>query len=241
MAKSVDDYVEQFDIRVTPDNIGGIKKAGLASNLIYIAIKSHLVARDGNLPSWLIDHPALLESDFVDLLNEGDVNLTELAHRRDSEPLIEFLARRFRYPEAIVTLGKRYYTDPSVSADKLASFLERHQDNEWLLESLARQDPSSQEKYLVYTGILAKYPEILDDVINLQLSRKRHEEATTATVESEIRRLYDTGDSAVIRALAANLHTPADLLRRMESLQGVKFAREIRNMARSTLTRQGRQ
>ena len=199
------------------------------------------VKHSGHLPSWLISHPALIASHLVDLVNNGDVDVSDCGHRRDSGELLELLADRFRYPEAILTVGKRYYTDPGSSADVFASFLQRHQDNEWFLQSLAREDPSSQEKYLVYTEALTKCPDVQNDVINIQLSRKRQQDATTATVESEIRRLFESGDSAVMRVLAANPHTPVDLLRSMESLHGIKFAREIRNMARSTLARQGRQ
>ena len=72
--------------------------------------------------------------------------------------------------------------------------------------------------------MLAKYPDVQHDVVTIGLSHQRQKEASAATVESEIRKLYETGDSAVMRALAANPHTPVELLRSMESTHGVKFA-----------------
>ena len=67
------------------------------------------------------------------------------------------------------------------------------------------ENPSSHEKYLSYTEALKPYPDIQNDLIRIQLSRKRQMEASEATTEVEIRNLYGTGDPAVLRAVAAPL------------------------------------
>ena len=240
MISRIDDSVDQVDIKVTHDSLVRIRTVGLAPLLVEIALRRHHADHPGELPSWLVGNPELSEAQLVGLVKESEIDLDELGHRQDSAALLELLANRFRYPEAVLTLGKRYYADTCVSAVKFASFLQLHKENEWLLESLARENPSSHEKYLSYTEALKRYPDIQNDLIRIQLSRKRQMEASEATTEAEIRNLYGTGDPAVLRALAANSHTPIDLLRTMESMHGVKFAREIRTLACDTLARHAR-
>lgn len=238
---SLDGCLEQIDVKVPRSAVHRNGNKNIASYLIYAAIKEHHNKHPDDLPGWLIKHPALSEPDMVALIEEGAVDREQLGHWPGPVRLLLVLADHFCYDEAILTIGKQYYTDPGVSTDEFLSFFKRHQDNRWLLESLAREDASSHQKHLIYSETLTKYPDIQNNVINIRLSRQRQNEASAATLESEIRKLYETGDFAVMRALAANPHTPTDLLRCMESLHGVKFAREIRNRARDTLARERRQ
>ena len=135
---------------------------------------------------------------MVALIEEGAVDREKVGHWPGLRLLL-VLADHFRYDEAILTVGKQFYTDPGVSTDEFVSFLQRHQDNRWLLESLAREDPSPHQKYLSFGETLAKYPDTQNDVISIRLSRERQKEKRlAATLESEIRELYKTGDVAVM-------------------------------------------
>ena len=237
----IDGCLELIEVKVPRSAVHRNGNDDIASYLLYAAIREHHNKHPEELPGWLIKHPALSEAHMVALIEEGTVDREKVGHWPGPLRLLLVLADHFRYDEAILTVGKQFYTDPGVSTDEFVSFLQRHQDNRWLLESLAREDPSPHQKYLSFGETLAKYPDTQNDVISIRLSRERQKEASAATLESEIRELYKTGDVAVMRALAANPHTPTDLLTNMESLHGVKFAREIRNTARDTLARARRQ
>lgn len=186
------------------------------------------------MPLWLISHPAFSTIHFPDFVT-SETDLEALGHTQNSKPLLKFLADHFKYPEAILTLGKSYFTDSDESSAKFAEFVERHRDNQWLLESLAYVEPSSVEKYKSYTAAMAAHSGLLDKVIEIRRSLERQRNAAKASSEFEIRELFEGGDPAVLRVLSANKHTPTDLLQKMLSLQGVKFARDIRNQAQNLL------
>lgn len=161
MISRIDDSVDQVDIKVTHDSLVRIRTVGLAPLLVEIALRRHHADHPGELPSWLVGNPELSEAQLVGLVKESEIDLDELGHRQDSAALLELLANRFRYPEAVLTLGKRYYADTCVSAVKFASFLQLHKENEWLLESLAREPFVAREIPVVYRGFeaVSRHPE----------------------------------------------------------------------------------
>jgi hypothetical protein len=179
--------------------------------------------------SWICTH----ESAPVDLLLElCDLGLCldELGHRRGPRELLERMAEEHHYPEAIITLATKLYTDPNESTDSFAKFLARFADDAWLLESLARLESSSREKADAFLSVAGNHPDATL-ILHLVETRRYESEAETSTDPTAIERLFATNEPRVLRALANNRSVPRHLLEQLASVRGLAHAAEIRDCA----------
>src|SRR5258708_2907512 len=97
----------------------------LAVQLIKLAIERHLQENRVDPLIYHLTHNAFTEQARNSLI-------ADLGHRPGPPQLLEMLAERFQYPEAILTLAKRHYTDPELSAAEFQAFLKKHSDNFWM-------------------------------------------------------------------------------------------------------------
>lgn len=190
--------------------------------------------REDRLP-WLLNHPSLTEPFLTVLIESDPTLLPELGHQAGPPMLLRFLADKYRYPEAVLTIAKRYFASPEVSDSDFATFLVSHEENEWMLNSLSYLDPSSPEKQNRLVDSLRRHPTAYDYYIELQRGLQRERRARDSANLEELQMLFDTNDPAALRGLAANPRTAREMLENLLLVQGVKGAKEIRRLASDTL------
>src|SRR5205809_4784354 len=117
----------------------------VVTSLIEEASDLHRQENSEEYVRWLIGHPEAPEDWLLELCERGEF-LDELGHRPGPRKLLEAMASRHRYPEAILTLGKALYRDRAEPIERLRDFLAAHQDSAWLFESLAYAVPDPPEK-----------------------------------------------------------------------------------------------
>jgi hypothetical protein len=201
----------------------------LVRNAGHQLLQSH---RLEDLP-WICTHGSAPTDLLLELCDLG-LYLNELGHRRGPRELLERLAERHHYPEAIITLAADLYTDPNESAESFANFLVRFADDTWMLESLARRDPSSQEKADAFLSVVRNHPGATL-ILHLIEARRDESAAESSTDVTAIERLFATNEPRVLRALADNRSVPRHLLEQLASVRGIAKAAEIRNCARRNL------
>jgi hypothetical protein len=184
---------------------------------------------------WLLEHPEAPESVLLDFCDRG-LFLDDLGHRPGPRRLLERLAAKHRYPEAILTLGKQLYTDPAEPVSALRAFLTEHRDSPWLFTSLAHQEARPPEKEAVLLDLAANLP-VGEEVQTIRAVRRQETRASVASDPAEIEQLYRLREPAVWRALAGNPQTPVHLLQELSEVKTVKYAREIRRLAQANLAR----
>ncbi len=187
---------------------------------------------------WLLIHPQAPEESLLQLCEQG-LFLDDLGHRKGPRSLLEMLAFRYHYPEAVLTLGKQIYLSTVESASVLHDFLHRQLDQGWLFDSLARETASSPEKEQVFLGAAQQTP-VWEAVRDAHAQRQEELRAQSAVDAADIERLYHLRQPGVLRALARNPHTPESILTELCAAKGVKYAREIRNAAAETLLQHSR-
>jgi len=212
----------------------GGKHQAIAAALIRNAVHQRLAADDREAVRWFCQHPEAPEDLLVELCDRG-VCLDELGHRQGPRKLLEKMADEHRYPEAILSLAICLFEDSGEPAERFAEFLNRHIKNEWLLETLARRGTaSSAEKEAAFRMAIAGHPREKEfmDLREIGAFARRAAETRDA---AEMERLFAADDPQVWRALASNRAAPRELLEKLASVEGVKNAREIRNLARERL------
>jgi hypothetical protein len=224
----------EFTIRVPKS------QESLAAAAIQEAINRHTNRPDSEqvyLP-WLLTHPQAPEEALLRLCEQG-LYLDDLGHRQGPRSLLEMLAFRYHYPEAVLTLGKQIYANPAESASVLHDFLRRQLDQSWLFESLAGATASSPEKEQVFLDVARQLP-VWERVRDVYAQRQDESRAAAAVDAAEIERLYHLRQPSILRGLARNPHTPESILKELCAAKGHKFAREIRNAAAATLSQRSR-
>jgi hypothetical protein len=221
--------------------IGGLSPpAEVAGFLVERAVQRHAHGpneEQAYLP-WLLEHPEAPESVLLDFCERG-LYLDDLGHRSGPRRLLERMATKHRYPEAILTLGRQLYTEPAESVSALRAFLAEHRDLPWLFTSLAHQEARPPEKEAVLLDLAGDLPG-REEVQAIRAVRRQEMRAAVATDAGEIEQLYRLREPAVWRALAGNPHTPVQLLQELSAVKSVKFAREIRHLAQANLARPSR-
>lgn len=210
---------------------------GIVSALIEEASALHRQEHSQESLRWLIAHPEAPEEWLLELCERGEC-LDDLGHRLGPRKLLEAMAERHHYPEAILTLGKTLYGNRIEPAERLRTFLNEHRDRNWLFETLARETPDPPEKEQVLREVVAPLP-VRQPVEQLLEGRRQERLAAAATDPREIERLYQLDQPRIWRALAANPHTPRAILQSLREVKGVAFSREIRTVAASNLARRG--
>ncbi len=187
---------------------------------------------------WLLTHPQAPEEALLRLCEQG-LYLDDLGHRQGPRSLLEMLAARYHYPEAVLTLGKQIYVSAVESAATLHDFLRQQLDQSWLFESLARETASSPEKEQVFLQIAEELP-VWEAVRDVHARHQEELQAASAVDVADIERLYQLRQPSVLRALARNPHTPESILKELCKTKDLKYAREIRNAAAETLSQHSR-
>lgn len=201
-----------------------------AAALIRNAVHQHLAAGNLEAVCWFCSHPETPEDVLLELCVRG-VCLDELGHRNGPRKLLEKLAEEHRYPEAVLTLALALFEDSAEPAAAFATFLKRYLDNDWLLETLARRGAaSSGEKEEVFIAAIAGHPRE-KEFCAMRESRISSQWAAETRDAAEMERLFAAGDPQVWRGLASNRAAPRELLDKLAAVEGVKNAREIRNLA----------
>lgn len=197
--------------------------------LIRNAVHQELAAQRHERLPWFASHPDTPEDVLFEVCDLG-LCLIELGHRSGPRALLQRLASRHRYPEAVLTLATELYTSPTESTADFEAFASQHADNGWMLETLARMGGSCVEKCEALRTIIARRGDaasllkLMD--IEDQLSR-----AAVTTDEAEVRRLLATREPAIWRALVSNPAVPRDVLTQLAAAKDMPLAREIRNRA----------
>ncbi len=209
------------------------QEAFIVPSLIRQAYEIHRRENAPERAGWLVWHPAAPEDWLLELCERGEF-LHELGHRPGPRRLLEAMAARHRYPEAILTLGRILYTEVAEKVEDLRAFLSEHRDCLWLFESLAREDARPGEKEPIFLEVVVSLPEAAQ-IRQAVDDRKLEQKARETTDPAEIERLYRLEVPQVWRGLASNPHTPVATLQALCELKGVRFCREIRARAQANL------
>jgi hypothetical protein len=93
----------------------------------------------------LLFHPEIPEDALVQFAEEGRF-ISALGHRAGPRRLLEVLAERHRYPEAITTLALHHYGAEDESPESFRTFLQRYEDVHMLEYNLVRARGLSEKK-----------------------------------------------------------------------------------------------
>ena len=190
---------------------------------------------EGNRPylHWLCSCEGASEEVLIEL-SQFEEFRCQLGHRSGPRRLLEVLADKYDYDEAILTLGKSLFVAPDESLAAFTGFLDRHQNHEWLLQSLAYLQASSPQKDAAYQKTVSRHPSS-DRLTRIRQVVDLQQRANEASDPSEIQKLYDSGESCVWLALAGNPHVPSAVLEKFAAVKEVKHANAIRHAARQAL------
>ena len=182
---------------------------------------------------WLCSCEGASEEVLIELSRFEEFR-SQLGHRSGPRRLLEVLADKYDYDEAILTLGKSFFVSPNESCAVFSGFLIRHQNHEWLLQSLAYLQASSPQKDAAYQEAVFQHPSS-DRLTRIRQVVDLQQRAREASDSSEIQELYDSGESIVWLALAGNPHVPVEVLENFAEVKEVKHASAIRHAARQAL------
>jgi hypothetical protein len=188
---------------------------------------------DDDLP-WLVSQESAPEDLLLELCDRG-LYIDDLGHRKGPRRLLEKLADEHNYPEAILTLAKKLYTDSAESDDSFVSYVRRHADSGWMLESLSYLKPSSAEKETAYIDVANSHSD-RSRFEQIREARRLEEESTTTNDTAAIERLFATREPRVWRALANNPAVSIAILSGLSKASGIKYAAEIRDLAQRNLS-----
>lgn len=161
---------------------------------------------------------------------------SQLGHRSGPRRLLEVLADKYNYDEAILTLGRSLFVVSDENLAAFTAFLDRHQKHEWLLQSLAYLQASSSQKDAVYQETVSQHPSS-DRLTRIRQVVDLQQRASEASDPSELQELFDSGESSVWLALAGNPQAPAAMLEEFATVKEVKHANAIRHAARQALAK----
>jgi hypothetical protein len=103
----------------------------------------------------LLLHPDVPEDVLVQLADE-DRFISTLGHRAGPRRLLEALAEKHRYPEAITTLALHYYGTEEESPESFRAFLRRYQNVHMLEYNLVRATGLSDKKRQIVREIFGE-------------------------------------------------------------------------------------
>ena len=160
---------EVIDLQLT-----GSSSSELSGTLVRRAVELHISEnRVDRLLLVTLDHPSFTEAVMTEILDSNPAMLPELGHQSGPRKLLNFIAEKYRYPEAILTIAKDLYTNPDAPDAEFQAFLARHADNEWMLKSLAHLTASTEKKGAALIAVFQKHTEAYDYFIGIQRSLQR--------------------------------------------------------------------
>lgn len=210
----------------------------LSGALIRNAVHQELLAKRDETVRVFCAREDTPEDVLVDLYERG-LFLTELAHRKGPRRLLERIARETRFPEAVVTLAIELYTSQAESVSDFQAFLQEHSDSRWMLESVARRLPSTEEKAKILIEVASRHPDA-NQLLNLIQILEWERQAKSESRQEELHRLFATREPKVWRSLAGNPLTPRGILEQLAEARNMPLAGEIRNAAQLMLVRTSR-
>lgn len=174
-----------------------------------------------------IDNESFLDEIFDYLMDKSLAQIT-LCHLPLKD---EFLWRLIDVEEeAILTLGKRYYTDDKYSLDELRKFLLQFKTCDWLWRSLIDINIKDSQKKKLFRRMLFAETDF-HDYKYLLVERAIESKLQVTSSVVLIKRYYKTGNYRFFRGIAQNPNTPNDILEELLNIEKVKYAKQIRNFA----------
>ncbi len=120
---------------------------------LFRAIHSALRGTPHEANSWfnLLNAPVCPPEDLLEDLIARDIHVGQIGHLPLSDRLLWKLADQV--PEALLTLGKRRFLDPTCPPERLEEVLHAYPNHQWLLRSLSELAEDASEK----SQIVARY------------------------------------------------------------------------------------
>lgn len=194
----------------------------------------HKRSNDRDALHWIATHSETPESILYSLCDD-DILRAAIAHRKNlSREMVEFLADGYGVDEAILSLGKLLYTSPEETTADFHEFLNNHIRHDWLLQSLVREVPSTgRKRKALVEGIdqRADRNVLLETMDEYELARK----IKSSCNDDELLAAARSNSPRVLLALAANPHTPKDILQQLAEISERASARDIRKTAKHNL------
>lgn len=129
-----------------------------ATDAEFEAIAEKLLAEEQG--EWVLGqfvfHPGMPHRILHKLLDAGAC-ITELGHRSGPRDLLEKLAERHRYSEAITTLALDYYAGPQTSDEAFAAFVREYSDDHMLRYNLRRSSKLPASKRAIGLAIVGEH------------------------------------------------------------------------------------
>lgn len=123
--------------KATPDELRHIVKGLLQSKS-----RTEYLLRD------LVRHPQMPE-DMLMLLCERRRCIDDLGHLPGPRSILERVAEKYKYSEAITTLALKYYGADDYDNEQFATFLRKHADDSMLKGNITRSKKLSSEKWQI--------------------------------------------------------------------------------------------
>lgn len=134
--------------------------------------------------------------------------------------------------EAILTLGKRYYTNPNYSDKEFELMLDKFTNSYWLWSSLLQINDYDINKRKILIRMLFSKTNF-DDLKKLVIDDNK-EKYLSKTLNIELLKEYFE-KHRFLKAIAKNPNTPYDILIKLRDINNVKYAQQIRNYAKENL------
>jgi hypothetical protein len=223
--------VAEHSHSVTIDVPAPLDEAG--TSLFREAVRREIANRHEDCLRWFCSHPDTPEDVLLEIYESG-LCRDDLGHRKGPRALLERMANEASYPESVLTLAIQFYTDADESDGRFERFIQQHNDDQWMLETLVRRSASSPEKESLLERVIASHPQAdrLQNLIHVHRARRR---AAKTDDRQEMASLYTMGDPGVWLALAGNRAVPRSLLEQLAQVKEVHLANQIRNAAQRTL------
>jgi hypothetical protein len=172
-----------------------------------------------------------------DLIDRG-IAVSEITRCFEDGPVLKRLSNSDT--SAAYRLAVAMYFNVQCSACEFEAFLTEISHHCLVFGTLATLDPNDQAKESVLQTALASQPEG-HSLIQLRQAKFQEIEAGSAGLtDNDFRRLWETGSSRVLLALAQNPSTPIWILDLLTQQSQEKFARQIRVAAANNVARQRR-
>lgn len=163
--------------------------------------------------------------------------LTALAHRIGPiDFLLEFARTTEGYEEAILTIGKYYYSNNEISPEVFQAFLEEFGHSEWLLKALLHTVSHNNEKAGIFKAFVENYSNNYE-LKELHEELQMEQELLVTTDKNLLKIKHKTKNPRFLRAIAQNPATPLKILLSLKKVNRVKYAGSIRNYAVETLAK----
>lgn len=202
-----------------------LKKVLLKAGDTGRAILQHFIAQV-NFPV-----PILFE-----LLAEEEC-LTALAHRTGPIDLLLQIAQTTEgHEEAILTVGKYYYSNKEISLEEFQAFLEEFGRSEWLLKALLHSIHHNNEKATIFKAFVENCSNNYE-LKELYEELQMEQELLVTTDKNLLKTKHKTKNPKFLRAIAQNTATPLKVLLSLKKINRVKYAGSIRNYAVETLAK----